>query len=142
LAQLSALAPSGYALGLHIRFASAQIMVNTYDPNWVEIYTNRGYMLCDPLISWGFGTEDVARWSALNHPDPHEVLGQAKAHSLTYGVAVARGPTSSRTIGGLVATTANSPTLRWLKSPKWCACGSRKPKRPNLSQPLRLKHCG
>ena len=100
LARLSTFAPAGYALGLHIRFASAQIMVNTYDPRWVEIYTNRGYMLCDPLISWGFGTEGIARWSVLNHPDPHDVLGQAKAFGLTYGVAVAHGPTSSRTIGG------------------------------------------
>jgi LuxR family transcriptional regulator len=100
LARLSTFAPAGYALGLHIRFASAQIMVNTYDPRWVEIYTNRGYMLCDPLFSWGFGNAGIARWSVLNHPDPHDVLGQAKAFGLTYGVAVAHGPTSSRTIGG------------------------------------------
>jgi LuxR family transcriptional regulator len=100
LANLSALAPAGYALGLHIRFASAQIMVNTYDPRWVEIYTNRGYMLCDPLVSWGFGTEGTVRWSALNHPDPHDVLGQAAAFGMKFGVAVSQGATSSRTIGG------------------------------------------
>ncbi|TXI05390.1 MAG: LuxR family transcriptional regulator [Pseudorhodobacter sp.] len=100
LSKLSALAPAGYALGLHIRFASAQIMVNTYDPRWIEIYTNQGYMLCDPLVSWGFGTEGTVRWSALNHPDPHNVLRQAAAFGLKFGVAVSHGPTSSRTIGG------------------------------------------
>lgn len=100
LAKLSALAPAGYALGLHIRFASAQIMVNTYDPRWIEIYTNRGYMLCDPLVSWGGGTEGVVRWSALNHPDPHNVLGQAADYGLKFGAAVSHGPTSSRSIGG------------------------------------------
>lgn len=100
LAKLTELAPAGYALGLHIRFASAQIMVNTYDPRWIEIYTNRGYMLCDPLVSWGFGTEGTVRWSELNHPDPHGVMEQAKSFGLNYGVAVSHGPTSSRTIGG------------------------------------------
>lgn len=100
LAKLAELAPVGFALGLHIRFASAQIMVNTYDPRWIEIYTSRGYMLCDPLVSWGFGTEGAVRWSALNYPDPHKVMEQAKAFGLLYGIAVSYGPSSSRTIGG------------------------------------------
>ena len=100
LAQLTALAPGGYALGLHIRFASAQIMVNTYDPKWVEVYASRGYMLCDPLISWGFGAEGCVRWSALNHPDPHQVLAQAAEFGLRFGIAVSYGPTTSRSIGG------------------------------------------
>lgn len=100
LAKLTELAPAGYALGLHIRFASAQIMVQTYDPRWIEIYTSRGYMMCDPLVSWGFGTEGTIRWSALQYPDPHQVMEQAKAFGLNFGLAVSFGPTSSRTIGG------------------------------------------
>lgn len=100
LEKLKEMAPAGYALGLHIRFASAQIMVNTYDPRWIEIYTNRGYMLCDPLVSWGFGTEGVIRWSALDYPDPHNVMGQAKEFGLKFGIALSHGDISSRSIGG------------------------------------------
>ena len=100
LARLNRLAPRGYALGLHIRFASAQIMVQTYEPDWIERYTSRGYMMCDPLVSWGFSTTGTVRWSALNHPDPHDVLGQAADYGLNFGVAVSHGVTSSRTIGG------------------------------------------
>jgi LuxR family transcriptional regulator, quorum-sensing system regulator SdiA len=100
VAQLGALAPAGFALGLHIRFASAQVMLNTYDSRWVETYTSRGYMLCDPIVSWGFGTEGVSRWSALVHPDPHRVLEQAKEHGLVFGLAVSHGQVNSRTIGG------------------------------------------
>jgi LuxR family transcriptional regulator, quorum-sensing system regulator SdiA len=100
LTRLSELAPKGYALGLHIRFASAHIMIQTYDPRWIEVYTEKGYMLCDPLVSWGFGNEGVVRWSAIDHPDPHNVFGQAASFGLTYGVAVSEGPVSSRTIGG------------------------------------------
>ena len=100
LARLKRLAPSGYALGLHIRFASAHIMAQTYDIGWIERYTSRGYMLCDPIISWGFSTTGTERWSALDFPDPHDVLGQAAEFGLNFGVAVSHGPTSSRSIGG------------------------------------------
>jgi len=100
LSRLTELAPKGFALGLHIRFASAHIMIQTYDPRWIEVYTEKGYMLCDPLVSWGFGNEGAVRWSQIDHPDPHDVLGQAAAYGLVYGVAVSYGPVSSRTIGG------------------------------------------
>lgn len=100
LSRLGKLAPAGYALGLHIRFASAHIMIQTYDPKWIEVYTRNGYMLCDPMVSWGFGTEGVCRWSDLDYPDPHRILEQAAAHGLTYGVAISHGEVASRTIGG------------------------------------------
>ena len=100
MARLKRLAPRGYALGLHIRFASAQIMVQTYDPEWIERYTSRGYMMCDPIVSWGFSTTGTVRWSEMDHPDPHDVFGQAAEFGLKFGVGVSYGPTSSRTIGG------------------------------------------
>lgn len=100
LSRLSKLSPAGYALGLHIRFASAHLMIQTYDPKWIEIYTRNGYMLCDPLVSWGFGTTGTCRWSALDYPDPHDVLGKAREYGLNYGVAISHGDVASRTIGG------------------------------------------
>lgn len=100
LRRLAALAPKGYAIGLHIRFASASMMLQTYDPAWVDRYTSRGYMLCDPLVSWGFGTEGWTRWSELNHPDPHRVMDQAAEFGLRFGIAVSHGPTTSRSIAG------------------------------------------
>jgi len=100
LAQLSDLAPKGYALALHIRFAAAHVMIQTYDPRWTEIYTERGYMLADPMVFWGFGNDGAIRWSQIELPDPHDILGQARSFGLHYGVAIALGPTASRTIGG------------------------------------------
>lgn len=100
LARLSDLAPQGYALGLHIRYASAHVMIQTYDPRWSQIYTEKGYMLADPMVFWGFGNEGTIRWSEVDLPDPHGILTQASAFGLRYGVAVSHGETSSRTIGG------------------------------------------
>lgn len=100
LARLRRLAPKGYALGLHIRFASAHIMIQTYDPEWVERYTQSGHMLSDPVVLWGFANTGAERWSALNQPDPNDIMGLAAEFGLNYGVAVAVGELSSRSIGG------------------------------------------
>ncbi|PIE08644.1 MAG: LuxR family transcriptional regulator [Rhodobacterales bacterium] len=100
LAKLSDLAPRGYALALHIRFAAAHLMIQTYDPRWTEIYTENGYMLADPTVFWGFGNDGTIRWSEIDLPDQQGILTQAAEFGLKYGVAVAFGPTSSRTIGG------------------------------------------
>lgn len=90
----------GFALGLHIRFASPHIMVQAYDHAWVDKYTTEGFMLCDPTISWGIATTGAVRWSAIGFPDPHNVLGQAAEYGLRYGVCISIGPKSSRSIGG------------------------------------------
>lgn len=100
LAKLSELAPSGFALGLHIRFASALIMVQTYDPRWIDLYTDRGFLMCDPTVFWALGQVGSIRWSAIDLPDPQKILPQAAAFGLGFGVAVSHGPTTSRSIGG------------------------------------------
>ncbi|WP_421702714.1 autoinducer binding domain-containing protein [Aliiroseovarius sp.] len=100
LARLSDLSPKGYALGLHIRYAAAHLMFQTYDPRWTETYTENGYMLADPTVFWGFGNEGTRRWSEVGLPDQHGILEQARVFGLNYGVVVSCGPISSRTIGG------------------------------------------
>lgn len=100
LAQLSDLAPKGFALGLHIRFAAAHLMIQTYDPRWTEKYTEGGFMMADPTVFWGFGNDGAIRWSEIDLPDNLGVLRQAASYGLKYGVAVSTGATASRTLGG------------------------------------------
>ncbi len=100
LARLSDLAPKGYVLGLHIRYAAAHLTFQTYDPRWSEIYTENGYMLADPTVFWAFGNEGACRWSQVGLPDQHGILEQARAFGLNYGVVVSCGAISSRTMGG------------------------------------------
>ncbi|MCI2401092.1 autoinducer binding domain-containing protein [Aliiroseovarius subalbicans] len=100
LARLSDLSPKGYALGLHIRFAAAHLMFQTYDPRWTQIYTENGYMLADPTVFWGFGNEGAIRWSEVGLPDGHGILDQAAEFGLKFGLTVSCGAIASRTIGG------------------------------------------
>lgn len=100
LHQLALLAPAGYFLGLHIRFTSPLMTFQTYSQDWTDHYTEQGYAMRDPLIAWGFSTTGATRWSEIIIPDPFGILTQAAAHGMAFGVAVACGQVSSRTIAG------------------------------------------
>jgi len=51
LHQLALLAPAGYSIGLHIRFTAPLFMFQTYDPVWLDHYTENGYVLRDPMVA-------------------------------------------------------------------------------------------
>lgn len=98
LRKLGRIAPVGYFVGLHIRFAAPLMTFQTYPQAWSDHYTREGYALRDPTIAWGFGSEGATRWSEFTIPDPFDILGQAAGFGLKYGVTLAFGPLSSRTI--------------------------------------------
>lgn len=101
LQKLGSNAPAGYAVGLHIRFAAPLITAHTYNEAWLRRYTESAYGLRDPLIGWGLSTTGTVRWSALNLPDPFEIMTQAAEFGLKFGAAIACGPVTSRTIVGI-----------------------------------------
>lgn len=98
LRKLDALAPAGYFLGLHIRFTSPLMTFQTYNQEWISHYTENGYVLRDPMVAWGFATTGATRWSNKDLPDPFGILEDAARFGLKYGVTIAYGPITSRTI--------------------------------------------
>ena len=96
--QLGTLAPGGFFFALHFRFAMPLLNAQTYPKEWIDHYTEQVYALRDPIIAWGFSTVGTARWSEIEIPDPFDILGQARAYGMKYGVAIACGPMKSRTI--------------------------------------------
>lgn len=98
LHQLSLLAPAGYSMGLHIRFTAPLFMFQTYDQAWLDYYTEKGFVLRDPMVAWGFSTTGTIRWSDPSLPDPFGLFREARAHGLNFGCTVACGPIRSRTI--------------------------------------------
>jgi LuxR family transcriptional regulator len=101
LEQLDQLAPMGYTVGLHIRFATPLIYRSSYPPAWVEHYNNNSYYLRDPLVFWGVGVEGTTRWSSIPLPDPFGVIKKAAGHGLKYGAVSSYGPITSRSIVGI-----------------------------------------
>ena len=96
--RLAKMSPTGFFFALHIRFALPLVSLATYPEAWTDRYTEEGYALRDPIIAWGFSTTGSGRWSEIRLPDPYDILGQAKAYGMVYGIAVSMGPIKSRTI--------------------------------------------
>lgn len=105
LARLRKLAPMGYYVGAHIRFAAPVMQFQTYPQDWIEYYASNAFALRDPTIAWGFSTTGAVRWSAMPIPDPFGILADAASFGLKYGVAVSCGPLKSRTIAGCAHDT-------------------------------------
>lgn len=101
LADLSEQAPSGYYLALHIRFAAPLMMFQTYDPRWIDHYTQNAYALRDPIVAWGISRTGASRWSEIDLPDPFGIMEEAAGYGLRYGVCVSCGPMTSRTIASV-----------------------------------------
>jgi len=99
LRRLEALSPSGYFLGLHIRFSSPMISLCTYPLEWQDHYTANVYTLRDPMVAWAFSKTGISRWSDMGIPDPFNIMGQAQDYGMKYGVVVSAGPLASRSIG-------------------------------------------
>ncbi|WP_284377244.1 helix-turn-helix transcriptional regulator [Amylibacter marinus] len=100
-AKLGAIAPLGYGVGLHIRFASPLISLYTWSKEWQDHYTGNVYGLRDPMIAWAFAKKGACRWSECPLPDPFGIISQAGEFGLTFGATISCGPLSSRTIVGI-----------------------------------------
>lgn len=88
-------------MGLHIRFTSPLMTFQTYHSDWLNYYTENGYVLRDPIVAWGFSATGSTRWSNMQIPDPFGILEQAARFGLKYGVTISCGLISSRTIASV-----------------------------------------
>lgn len=100
LKRLNDLAPAGYSVGAHIRFAKPLFFRSTYPDAWRDAYRSGGLAMRDPLVFWGVGHTGAIRWSEVDLPDPFDIMGKAAAHGLRYGAVAATGKITSRTILG------------------------------------------
>lgn len=89
LKQLKASAPAGFALALHINYTRPTFLFQTYPEDWIKEYSEKGMVMADPTVHWGFENEGTKRWSALADQDPSGVLSKAAVHGMKYGVACA-----------------------------------------------------
>lgn len=99
--KLALLAPGGFFFALHIRFALPLLHHQTYPQGWTDRYTEEAFALRDPIIAWGFSRVGTSRWSAIDIPDPFDIIGQAREFGMVFGVAFSCGPIKSRTIASV-----------------------------------------
>jgi LuxR family transcriptional regulator, quorum-sensing system regulator SdiA len=100
LDRLSTLSNSGYALAIHIRYTRPTLLYRSYAQNWIDHYTEKGFMLSDPTVHWGLSHTGMVNWSDLAGTDPDDVFAAARKHGLFNGITYSTGREASRTISG------------------------------------------
>ena len=65
LDQLNQLAPTGYALGIHIEYTTPKFMFQTYPKAWLDYYSSNGLVMSDPMVAWRSKTKDRSAGPAL-----------------------------------------------------------------------------
>lgn len=98
VATIGDIAPGGYLLALRIGGTSPLQAYHTYPQAWIDEYTQNGYMLRDPLMTWALTIGGTVRWSSALLLDPFRIFRKAAKHGLHFGASVAHGPISSLTI--------------------------------------------
>jgi LuxR family transcriptional regulator len=98
LDQLNQLAPTGYALGIHIEYTTPKFMFQTYPKAWLDYYSSNGLVMSDPMVAWAFQNEGSQRWSGLD--DPAGVMAKAAEYGMKFGLVVSTASADSRTICG------------------------------------------
>lgn len=92
--------PAGFAIAFHIRLMSPDFLFQTYPKNWIDLYSEKGWVMADPIVRWGFSETGYIRWSDLGHLDDQDILGHSARYGMTYGVAIATDTGGSRSVAG------------------------------------------
>jgi DNA-binding CsgD family transcriptional regulator len=80
--RLRRIVPAGYMLALNIRHLTPEFLQSTYPPDWVSIYTDRRYVMFDPVVTWARFNVGATRWSEI---PPGLVRGPGSLHVLDHG---------------------------------------------------------
>lgn len=107
LGKISALCDTGYLLAVHIRYTRPSLMYRTYPQAWIDTYSERGFMMSDPVVHWGLAHTGVALWSELAAQDPEGVVAAAAEYGLHNGWTYAVGAATARTIASMTKSGAD-----------------------------------
>ena len=98
--RLHRIVPGGYMLALNIRHLTPEFLKSTYPSEWVTLYTERRYVLFDPIVLWARFSVGTTRWSEIpagfSRGAGLHILDHARQFGLIYGgVVSSRGPSGS-----------------------------------------------
>jgi LuxR family transcriptional regulator, quorum-sensing system regulator SdiA len=110
LTEIGSICDTGFALAIHIRFTRPALLYRTYRSDWIEYYSEKGFMLSDPVVHWGLMNSGKVLWDDLSEQDSAGVLTDAKGFGLTNGWTYSVGPAASRTISGHTKSGADFTT--------------------------------
>lgn len=95
--RLRKIVPAGYMLALNIRHLTPEFLQSSYPPDWITIYTERRYVMFDPIVTWARFSVGTTRWSEIpsgfSRGAGLHILDHARQFGMNYGgVVSSRGP--------------------------------------------------
>lgn len=105
LSELGTMCDRGYALAIHIRYTRPTLLYQAYAQEWVDHYSEKGYMLSDPTVHWGLVNVGSMAWEGLIGLDSEGVIAGARNYGLINGWTYAVGEATSRSIGSMTRST-------------------------------------
>lgn len=97
-------ASAGFALAFHVQYTRPTFLFQTYPEAWISEYSEKGMVMSDPTVHWGFENDGYKSWSALADQDTSGVLTSAASHGLAYGVTCAFGGDDRRSMCSFART--------------------------------------
>lgn len=98
LSDLIGLAPSGFAMALHVKFTTPTYLFQTYPKGWIDYYSNNGLVMRDPTVAWGFDNVGVIRWQELANEDTAGIIPEASKYGMKFGFTYALERSESRSL--------------------------------------------
>ena len=99
LEKLQGYSPSGFAVALHVQFTTPRFLFQSYDREWMDLYSAKGLVMHDPTVRWGLENAGMVDWADLAANDPADVMGQARAHGLAHGLTLSVVEGDSKSVG-------------------------------------------
>ncbi|MCO4848318.1 MAG: autoinducer binding domain-containing protein [Yoonia sp.] len=99
LEEVQKIATAGFALAFHVRFTTPTFLFQTYASDWLDHYSQNGFVMSDPTVAWGFENTGAIKWSELAEQDTMNVLTKAAEFGLKYGTACGVEAGESRSLG-------------------------------------------
>lgn len=100
LKNIEEISPAGFAIAFHIRLTSPDFLFQTYPKDWIDLYSQKGFVLNDPIVRWGFAETGAIRWSSLVAYDDLGILEQSAPFGMVFGCAIATQTGTSRSVAG------------------------------------------
>lgn len=98
LVDLKELAPSGFAMALHIKFTTPTYLFQTYPKPWIDYYSHNGLVMRDPTVAWGFDNIGAIRWQELANEDMAGIIPEASKYGMKFGFTYSLERSESRSL--------------------------------------------
>ena len=90
LREMNRRSPAGYAIAAEIEFTTPAFLFQFYPDAWLAEYSERGFVMKDPTVQWGFQNGGVIDWLDLAPLDTAGLFRFAADHGLGHGFTVSQ----------------------------------------------------